>query len=163
MQLVDVLFAVPRDERPHQRANVVELRSEPGRSTTTSTTCPAHRQNLEPVAGLEDLDTDVEAGARPGTQCPPTSIDRFGVIRWLNAAAERIVGDVRGWQITSVLAPEERRRGREIFMRNLTRPACRARENRGVVLTEDGERISIESERGAARSRVARSSASSEW
>lgn len=94
------------------------------------------------MAGLEELDTEVEE-ALAHVRVPAYVIDRFGVIRWLNAAAERIVGDVRGMQMTSVLAPEERRRGREIFMRNLNGPP-QGSENRGIVMTGEGERISIE-------------------
>jgi PAS domain S-box-containing protein len=42
-------------------------------------------------------------------------IDQHGIIRWVNPAAERIVGNVRGRQFTSVCAPEETRRAREVF------------------------------------------------
>src|SRR5262245_6953168 len=74
---------------------------------------------------------------------PAYVIDRHGVIRWLNPAAKRIIGDARGRQMTSVLAPEERRRGRELFVRNLLGPP-EGSDNRGVFLTADGERISME-------------------
>jgi PAS domain S-box-containing protein len=74
---------------------------------------------------------------------PAYMIDRHGIIRWINPAAERIVGDVRGKQMTSVLAPEERRRGREIFTRNLLGPP-QGSVNRGVFLTAEGERITME-------------------
>lgn len=91
---------------------------------------------------LEELDTDVEE-ALGNVRVPAYVIDKFGVIRWLNPAAEKIVGNVRGHQITSVLAPEERRRGREIFIRNLNGPP-EGSENRGVVMNSDGERIEVE-------------------
>jgi len=94
------------------------------------------------MAGLEHLDTDVER-ALGNVRVPAYVIDKYGVIRWLNPAAQKIVGDVRGQQMTSVLAPEERRRGREIFMRNLNGPA-EGSENRGVVLNEDGDRVEVE-------------------
>ena len=73
------------------------------------------------MAGLKELGGDVE-GALERVRVPAYVIDRNGIIRWLNPAAERIVGDVRGRQMTSVLAPEERRRGRETFTRNLSGP-----------------------------------------
>ena len=41
---------------------------------------------------------------------PSYHIDPTGIVRWLNAAARNIVGDVRGSQFTSVVAPEETRR-----------------------------------------------------
>jgi PAS domain S-box-containing protein len=91
---------------------------------------------------LKDLDADVEEALRR-VRVPAYVIDRFGIIRWINPAAQRIVGDVRGRQIESVLAPEERRRGREIFMRNLTGPP-EGSDNRGVLLTAEGERIAVE-------------------
>ena len=94
------------------------------------------------MARLADLGTDVE-DALSRVRVPAYIIDRTGVIRWINPAAERIVGDVRGRQMTSVLAPEERRRGREIFIRNLTGPPAGS-DNDGVLLTADGERISVE-------------------
>ena len=39
---------------------------------------------------------------------PSYVLDTTGVIRWINPAAERLVGDVRGRQFTSVVAPEDR-------------------------------------------------------
>lgn len=94
------------------------------------------------MAELESLDADVEE-ALGRVRVPAYVIDRFGIIRWLNPAAERIVGDVRGKQLTSVLAPEERRRGQEIFMRNLTGGPSGS-ENRGVVIDSNGDRVEVE-------------------
>jgi PAS domain S-box-containing protein len=91
---------------------------------------------------LVDLGADVES-ALERVRVPAYIIDRDGIIRWVNAAAERIVGDVRGRLMTSVLAPEERRRGREIFTRNLLGPP-EGSDNRGVLLTADGERFAAE-------------------
>jgi DNA-binding NarL/FixJ family response regulator len=42
------------------------------------------------------------------------------VIRWINPAAQRLVGDVRGRQFTSVVAPEDARRSREVCSVRLT-------------------------------------------
>lgn len=94
------------------------------------------------MAGLRDIDADVE-DALARVRVPAYVIDRSGVIRWVNDAARRIVGDVRGRQMTSVLAPEERRRGREIFFRNLTGPR-EGSDNKGILLTPDGERVAVE-------------------
>jgi PAS domain S-box-containing protein len=74
---------------------------------------------------------------------PTYAIDRHGIIRWVNPAAQRVVGDVCGRHLTSVLAPEERRRGHEIFMRNLLGPPEGA-DNTGILLNADGERIEAE-------------------
>jgi PAS domain S-box-containing protein len=94
------------------------------------------------MARLADMGADLE-GALERVRVPAYVIDRDGIIRWLNPAAERIVGDVRGRQMTSVLAPEERRRGREIFTRNLLGPP-EGSDNHGVLITAEGERVLAE-------------------
>jgi PAS domain S-box-containing protein len=93
------------------------------------------------VAGLKGIGGDLET-ALEHVGVPSYVIDRQGVIRWTNPAAERIAGDVRGLQFTSVLAPEERLRGREIFTRNLLGPP-QGSDNR-IVLEVDGNRIVVE-------------------
>jgi PAS domain S-box-containing protein len=94
------------------------------------------------VAGLEQIGADVER-ALERVSVPAYVIDRHGVIRWINAAAERLVGDVRGKQMTTPLAPEERRRGREVFARNLLGPPGGS-DNRAVLLNAEGERFTAE-------------------
>jgi PAS domain-containing protein len=64
------------------------------------------------VTGLHAIGGDVEV-ALESINVPSCVIDRTGIIRWLNPAARRLVGDVRGRQFTSVVAPEEARRSRE--------------------------------------------------
>jgi PAS domain S-box-containing protein len=94
------------------------------------------------MSGLEHIGADVE-GALERVSVPAYVIDRHGVIRWINAAAEQLVGDVRGKQMTSPLAPEERRRGREVFARNLLGPPSGS-DNRAVLLSAEGERFTAE-------------------
>jgi PAS domain S-box-containing protein len=94
------------------------------------------------MSSLEAIGADVE-DALERVRVPAYVIDRHGIIRWINTAAEKLVGDVRGLQMTSVLAPEERPRGREIFTRNLMGPP-EGSDNRGVFLGADGERIEME-------------------
>jgi len=94
------------------------------------------------VTGLKKLGGDVE-DALERIAVPAYVIDRNGIIRWLNSAALQVIGDVRGRHVTSVLAPEERLRGHEIFLRNLTGPRSGS-TNRGVVLGPDGERVTVE-------------------
>jgi PAS domain S-box-containing protein len=76
-------------------------------------------------------------------QVPSYVIDRFGIIRWLNPAAERLVGDVRGRQQSSVVAPEQRREAKESFTRKLLGTE-KSTEGKVVVLGPDGERIQVE-------------------
>jgi PAS domain S-box-containing protein len=71
-----------------------------------------------PVAALKAMGGDVE-GALEQINVPSYVIDRAGVIRWMNDAARRIVGDQVGRQFTSIVAPEETRRARELFARKV--------------------------------------------
>ena len=73
---------------------------------------------------------------------PSYVVDRHGIIRWVNPAAREIVGDVRGRQFTSVLSPEETRRAREIFARNIS----------GVVERSDNEVVFVGPTESASRS-----------
>lgn len=50
---------------------------------------------------------------------PSYVIDSAGVIRWINPAGERLVGDVRGRQFTSVVAPEDTHRAQQVFARKV--------------------------------------------
>jgi len=74
---------------------------------------------------------------------PSYIIDRHGIVRWVNPAAREIVGDVRGRQFTSVLSPEEARRAREIFARNISGAVERS-DNEVVVVGRDGERVTVD-------------------
>ena len=58
---------------------------------------------LDVVSGLGEMGGDVEA-ALESVNVPSYLIDPTGIIRWLNPAAQRLVGDVRGRQFTSVVA-----------------------------------------------------------
>ena len=59
---------------------------------------------------------------------PSYVLDTTGVVRWINPAAERLVGDIRGRHFTSVVAPEDSRRARELFAKKVlgTAPATEA-------------------------------------
>src|SRR3954453_21526670 len=94
------------------------------------------------MSGLEALDADVEH-ALESLNVPSYVLDRTGIIRWLNPAARRLVGDVRGRQFSSVCAPEEVRRSREVFARTIAGPD-RASDAQVVVIGRDGERVGIE-------------------
>ena len=74
---------------------------------------------------------------------PSYVLDETGVVRWINTAAERLVGDVRGRHFTSVVAPEDSRRARELFSRKVlgTSPATEAT---GVLVSTAGTRVAVE-------------------
>ncbi len=74
---------------------------------------------------------------------PSYVLDKTGVVRWINAAAERRLGDVRGRHFTSVVAPEDSRRARELFSQKVlgTSPATDAP---GVLVSTAGTRVPVE-------------------
>lgn len=94
------------------------------------------------VPSLSDMGHDV-TDALEKVRVPSYVIDRHGIIRWLNPAARKLVGDVRGRQFTSVVAPEFSRRAREIFTRNLHGPSAGS-DNKAVLMGAEGERLSVE-------------------
>ena len=74
---------------------------------------------------------------------PSYVIDAHGVIRWVNPAGERLVGDVLGRQFTSVVAPEETRRARETFARKIVGNES-VTDAEVVLLNRDGGRVPVE-------------------
>jgi PAS domain S-box-containing protein len=94
------------------------------------------------VSSLEALDADVEA-ALEHVSVPSYVIDTSGVIRWLNPAAERLVGDCRGRQFTSVVAPQDRRRARELFAQKVVGTKV-VTEASGVLIDGEGTRLECE-------------------
>jgi PAS domain S-box-containing protein len=95
-----------------------------------------------PSSSLEALDADVEA-ALEHVSVPSYVIDASGIIRWVNPAARRIVGDCRGRQFTSVVAPEDRRRAREVFAQKVVGNKV-VTESNGIIIGADGERYDCE-------------------
>ena len=74
---------------------------------------------------------------------PSYVLDKTGIVRWINPAAERLLGDVRGRHFTSVVAPEDSRRARELFSQKVlgTAPATDAT---GVLVSSTGTRVGVE-------------------
>ena len=74
---------------------------------------------------------------------PSYVLDRTGVVRWINASAEQLLGDVRGRHFTSVVAPEDSRRARELFAQKVlgTSPATEAT---GQLVSTTGTRVAVE-------------------
>ena len=85
---------------------------------------------------------DIEQ-ALEGVGVPSYVLDTTGVVRWINPAAERLVGNVRGRLFTSVVAPEDSRRARELFTRKVLGTSA-ATEASGVLLSTAGERVAVE-------------------
>jgi PAS fold len=74
---------------------------------------------------------------------PTYVLDTTRVVRWINAAAEQLVGDVRGRHFTSVVAPEDSRRARELFARKVL-GTSQARDATGVLVSTAGTRVAVE-------------------
>jgi PAS domain S-box-containing protein len=85
---------------------------------------------------------DVEQ-ALDGVGVPSYVLDTTGIVRWINPAAERLLGDIRGRHYTSVVAPEETRRARELFSQKVlgTAPATDAT---AFLISTAGTRVAVE-------------------
>jgi PAS domain S-box-containing protein len=95
-----------------------------------------------PVDALKALGGDVE-DALDHVNVPSYVIDRAGVVRWMNQAAREVVGDRVGRQFTSVVAPEETRRARELFARKIL-GNTQVTDAPVVVVDPDGGRVAVE-------------------
>lgn len=74
---------------------------------------------------------------------PSYVLDTTGGVRWINAAAERLVGDVRGRHLTSVVAAEDSRRARELFSRKVIGNSA-STDATGVLVSTTGARVPVE-------------------
>ena len=93
-----------------------------------------------PVPALQEMGLE---SVLEHVNVPSYVLDTVGVVRWLNPAAERIVGDVRGRQFTSVVAPEDTRRARELFARKVVGTETVTDANVGIV-GADGTRVAVD-------------------
>jgi PAS domain S-box-containing protein len=94
------------------------------------------------VAVVHEIGGDL-ATAINAISVPSYVIDPSGVIRWVNPAAQRLVGDVRGRQFTSVVAHQDSRRAREHFARKIAGTE-RVTDSEVVVVGVGGEHIRVE-------------------
>jgi PAS domain S-box-containing protein len=94
------------------------------------------------VEVLEEMGGDVE-GALEAISVPSYVLDSSGVVRWLNPAATRLVGDVRGRHYTSVVAREETRRARELFTQKIL-GTVEVTDTPATLVNTDGTRLDVE-------------------
>jgi PAS domain S-box-containing protein len=94
------------------------------------------------VSELRQIGGDIEK-ALETVNVPSYVIDPTGIIRWLNPAARRLVGDVRGRQFTSVVAHEDTRRAREHFARKIAGTA-QVTDAQVVLVDPDGGRLQVD-------------------
>lgn len=88
------------------------------------------------------MGADVEA-ALDRVNVPSYVIDRVGIVRWMNRAARALVGDQVGRQFTSVVAPEDTRRARELFARKIV-GNTEVTDAPIVVVDAAGTRLAVE-------------------
>ena len=74
---------------------------------------------------------------------PSYVLDTTGNVRWINPAAERLLGNIRGRHYTSVVAPEDSRRARELFAMKVI-GASPATDSTGVLVSTTGARVPVE-------------------
>jgi PAS domain S-box-containing protein len=113
-----------------------------GRTHHAFPTPVRHTFRMSRSAGGLAVGGDVEQ-ALNSVGVPSYVLDTTGVIRWINPAAERLVGDVRGRHFTSVVAPEDSRRARELFAQKVL-GASPATEAAGVLVSASGTRVAVE-------------------
>lgn len=94
------------------------------------------------MSELRGIGGDIET-ALETVSVPSYVIDPTGIIRWINPAARRLVGDVRGRQFTSVVAPEDTRRAREHFARKIAGTA-RVTDAQVALVDSDGGRVNVD-------------------
>jgi PAS domain S-box-containing protein len=95
-----------------------------------------------PVEALKAMGADVE-GALDHVNVPSYVIDRVGIVRWMNEAAREVVGDQVGRQFTSVVAPEDTRRARDLFARKIL-GNTKVTDAPVTVMDEGGGRVAVE-------------------
>lgn len=101
---------------------------------------PCIRLWVVPVSALQEMGLEQ---VLEHVNVPSYVIDTSGVVRWLNPAAQRIVGNVRGRQFTSIVAPEDTRRARELFARKIV--GAEQVTDAGVSIVDAvGSRLAVE-------------------
>src|SRR5262245_20381454 len=99
------------------------------------------RRDDAPVAQARAGGGDVEQ-ALADVAVPSYVLDKTGIVRWINPAAERLLGDIRGKHYTSLVAAEERSRARELFTRKML-GTTRATEATAVLVSTEGKRVTV--------------------
>ena len=104
--------------------------------------CPLRIGHTSPMGTGLSVGGDVEQ-ALENVGVPSYVLDSTGIVRWINPAAQELLGDVRGKHFTSVVAPEDSRRPRELFSRKVLGTAT-ATDSTGVLVTTGGKRVAVE-------------------
>ena len=131
------------DGRPHARARARGCGDlAPSREVNSGRAIPRAWSRVPDVSELREIGGDIEK-ALETVNVPSYVIDPTGIIRWINPAARRLVGDVRGRQFTSVVAHEDTRRAREHFARKIAGTA-QVTDAQVVLVDPDGGRLQVD-------------------
>src|SRR5262245_36736035 len=119
-----------------------------GSSSSSVFEAPSAMRHVVPRDRVRWLPASVLESARVDdvlehVNVPSYLIDASGIIRWLNPAAARIVGNVVGRQFTSVVAPEHTRRARDQFARKVV-GAATVTDGGFTLVNANGDRIGVE-------------------
>jgi PAS domain S-box-containing protein len=95
-----------------------------------------------PAAGRGGIPGDIH-GALGDLNVPSYAVDRYGIICWLNPAAQELMGDVRGRRQSSIVAPEQARMALESFTRKMLGTE-QSTEGKVVLIGRDGKRVQVE-------------------
>lgn len=82
-------------------------------------------------------------GALDRLPLPIFAIARTGVVRWLNMAAEEVVGDAKGRPFTDLVAPESQAGVRDAFASKIV-GAREATDYEATLIDKDGARVQVE-------------------
>ena len=74
---------------------------------------------------------------------PAYILDRNGVVRWLNMAAVREFGDMRGKRISQIVEPEYTTKARQEFASKIL-GTVQSTEGTVAVRTADGRRVEVD-------------------
>jgi PAS domain S-box-containing protein len=94
------------------------------------------------VAGLGSYVEEIE-DALELVNVPSYVLDTKGVVVWVNPAARQRVGDVRGRQFSSIVAPEDKERSLEVFARKVVGSES-VTDGEFVVVDRNGDRLTVE-------------------
>jgi PAS domain S-box-containing protein len=94
------------------------------------------------VEGLGSYADEIE-DALELVNVPSYVLDTKGVVVWVNPAARRRVGDVRGRQFSSIVAPEDKQRSLELFSRKVVGSES-VTDAEFVIVDLNGDRLTIE-------------------
>jgi len=82
-------------------------------------------------------------GALDRLPLPIFAIARNGVVRWLNMAAEEVVGDQKGRPFTDLVAPESQAAVRDAFASKIVGSRA-ATDYEATLIARDGARVQVE-------------------